>query len=290
MKICSVTILYKPTNAVADYIASYAPFVNRIYIVFNGNSNFVSLASLISQKLGDDKIKFIKNEENVGIGAALNMACSLALKEGYDWILTMDQDSYFDSSTFFDLAIPLFKYQNIGIIAASYYGELPYKKKFSISFDQLLIALTSGNLVNLKAWNQVNGFDENLFIDEVDNDFCLRLKKEKLLVLGTRLVLLNHSLGQEFSIRPFFAKKSMQIGIHPPFRMYFTVRNGLYISFKYLILSPSFSINRWKNLTIKLLLIIFFYPDKQKYINNYLKGIAHFFTFNFKYNPIKNQL
>jgi rhamnosyltransferase len=290
MKICSVTILYKPSNAVADYIASYAPYVSHVYIIDNSNCNNDFLLTLISQKNCDSKIQYLKNKENTGIAASLNMACNLAIEDGFDWILTMDQDSYFDSPDFFNLAAPLLQQQNIGIIAASYYGKLPYKKKYSPAFNQLLIALTSGNLVNLKAWNIVNGFDEKLFIDEVDNDFCLRLKKERLLVLGSKQVLLSHSLGQAFSIRPFFAKKTLQIGIHAPFRMYFTVRNGLYVSIKYFLISPYFTINRWKNIGTKLLLIICFYPNKRKYLSNFFKGMVHFFSLNFKYNPIKNKI
>jgi rhamnosyltransferase len=289
MKICSVTILYNPTNAVADYIASYAPLVNHSYVIENSNTHLPSLSSLIAQKTGDDKIEFIKNKENLGVAAALNIACSLADSAGFDWILTMDQDSYFDDATFFNLAKPLLAQQNIGIISASYYGKLPYKKNYSAGFDRLLIALTSGNLVHIQAWKKVNGFTEKLFIDEVDNDFCIRLKKANLLVLGSKQVFLHHSLGQQFSIKPFFAKKSFQIGIHPPFRMYYTVRNGLFVSFKYLFFCPYFSINRWKNLSTKLILIIFFYPHKRKYLYNFLKALAHFITFNYKNDTSKNK-
>lgn len=287
MKICSVTILYKPSDAVADYIATYAPFVDFLYIINNSNTDLQDLVTLINQKTSNTKIEFINSKENAGIATSLNVACKLAVKNGYDWILTMDQDSYFVNATFFDQARPLLPEQNIGIIAASYYGKIPFKNDYSANFNQLLIALTSGNLVNLSAWGKIHGFDEKLFIDEVDNDFCLRLKQRQLLVLGSKQIFLQHSLGLEFSIRPLFTKKSRQIGIHAPFRMYFTVRNGLYVSFKYFLESPFFSFHRWKNLVTKLLLTIFFYPDKRTYFYYYFKGVAHFISLNFKYNPLK---
>ena len=40
--------------------------------------------------------------------------------------------------------------------------------------------ITSASLVPVSAWNDVGGFNEELFIDFVDHDFCAKLKEHGL--------------------------------------------------------------------------------------------------------------
>ena len=43
--------------------------------------------------INKEKIEVIFNEENLGIATALNIGVKEGLRQGYNWILTMDQDS-----------------------------------------------------------------------------------------------------------------------------------------------------------------------------------------------------
>ena len=43
------------------------------------------------------KINYIYNGDNLGIATPLNKAAELARKEKIDWLLTMDQDTNFNS-------------------------------------------------------------------------------------------------------------------------------------------------------------------------------------------------
>ncbi|MER3463640.1 MAG: hypothetical protein C4329_03655, partial [Chitinophagaceae bacterium] len=40
-------------------------------------------------------LTYLHDGENRGIAARLNQACKLAIQEGFAWLLTMDQDSFF---------------------------------------------------------------------------------------------------------------------------------------------------------------------------------------------------
>jgi GT2 family glycosyltransferase len=54
--------------------------------------------------------------------------------------------------------------------------------------------ITSASCTNLNAWKNVGGFDEWLFIDLVDNDFCKRI-----IVSGYKILRINSLvLDQEF--------------------------------------------------------------------------------------------
>jgi rhamnosyltransferase len=200
VKLCSVTVLYNPHDTVFDYLSSYLAKVQRAFIIDNSDVT-ADLGAALMERFGSHKISYTRNNANTGIAAALNKGFSLALAEGYNWVLTMDQDSYFDSHRFFDLAMPMMQRNNIAIIGASYSSKVPFKSHYSAEFDRMLFVVTSGNLVNIDSWQQVGGFDEKLFIDEVDNDFCLRLNRRKWLVLSSVEILLRHSLGISFSIQ-----------------------------------------------------------------------------------------
>ena len=52
----------------------------------------------LADSLNNDKIEYVFNGRNLGIAKALNLACEKAASDGYERILTMDQDSSFDSN------------------------------------------------------------------------------------------------------------------------------------------------------------------------------------------------
>jgi rhamnosyltransferase len=164
----------------------------------------------------------------------------------------------------------------VGIIAASYQHKMPFQKYYSNDFNQYLFVVTSGNLVNVKAWKKVGGFDERIFIDEVDNDFCIRLAINKYHTIGSTDILLKHYLGEPFSVRIPLKKKRIPIGIHNALRVRYTVRNRLFVSRKYLFRYPEFSLNRTYHNLLLLTFILFFYPQKIKYLHAYGKGITDF--------------
>ena len=103
--------------------------------------------------------------------------------------------------------------------------------------------MTSGNLVNLDAFRQVGPFMDELFIDSVDHEYCIRLQINGYKVIQLNGVLLEHTLGERrkhLFIYPLnFFKKNKSIvsykivNNHNYIRKYYMVRNRLYVSRKY---------------------------------------------------------
>jgi len=52
--------------------------------------------------------------------------------------------------------------------------------------------MTSGNLLNLHAVKQIGGFSEDLFIDRVDQEYCLRLRMNNFRVIQVNFVVFDH--------------------------------------------------------------------------------------------------
>ena len=89
-KIAAVVILYNPELSILENIKSYIDQVEKLYVVDNSEA---SNESLIQEIKSFSKIEYIPNKYNIGIAAALNIGARKAIEEGFDYLLTMDQDS-----------------------------------------------------------------------------------------------------------------------------------------------------------------------------------------------------
>ncbi|MEJ0107143.1 MAG: hypothetical protein WDO19_33470 [Bacteroidota bacterium] len=63
------------------------------------------------------------------------------------------------------------------------------------SYSETIAVITSGSLIQLDAWKETGGYNETLFIDEVDHEYCYRVKEKGYKVIQVNHVILNHQLG-----------------------------------------------------------------------------------------------
>lgn len=95
---------------------------------------------------------------------------------------------------------------------------------------QILTTMTSGSMVSMAAIRKLGFFDESLYMDAVDIEFCLRARREGMLILQSPAVLL-HSLGQTSYYRLF----GLRFGVtnHAANRRYYMTRNRLRLLMRY---------------------------------------------------------
>jgi rhamnosyltransferase len=91
--------------------------------------------------------------------------------------------------------------------------------------------ITSGSLVRCEAVDQVGRFDERLFIDGVDHDFCLRCRRAGLLVIEGADQVMDHSMGAVSLHR--LLGRTIACTNHSPTRRYYITRNSLELSARY---------------------------------------------------------
>lgn len=91
--ICAGIVTYNPDEVrLRENIEAVLPQVEKIYIVDNASANRDGIKSLL-RALPDARIDLISNAENTGIAHALNQLLAASAAGGYDWLLTLDQDS-----------------------------------------------------------------------------------------------------------------------------------------------------------------------------------------------------
>ena len=86
--------------------------------------------------------------------------------------------------------------------------------------------IASGMLISREAWDVVGPFDEKLFIDWVDTEWCWRAITKDMVIVQTPSVMISHELGYG---QKNFAGRS--VTIHNSFRNYYKIRNAIYLMF-----------------------------------------------------------
>ncbi|MDD6224291.1 MAG: glycosyltransferase family 2 protein [bacterium] len=269
MKLVGVVVWYNPTNKDIKNIETYIDDVEKLYIIDNteGNNNKDKVPK-------SKKIEYIFQNENLGIAKALNIACQKAIKEKYSFILTMDQDSSFHNNDLEKMKTIASKMDlsKIGIISPWHKTKLKIEKPQE-EIDYPLDVMTSGNILNLEIYKKLNGFKEFLFIDGVDIEYCLNLKKNGYQVMRMNTIEMKHGLGDIF-YRNFF-KKEFMCDNHNYLRIYYMARNYRYIRKEYRDVAPEFCdiLVKIKGLIFK---IIFYEEDKFKKLRSIFLGIRDY--------------
>lgn len=275
-KYSAVVVLYQPEKNILFNIMTYAADVDRIYAIDN-STDYDN--NLISQLQKMQKVKYVSLQGNKGLALALNYGCDLARADGFDYILTMDQDSYFEKHAVQEMInyVEKTKISNLGMVAPCV-NALFDNKNFHINkneIDQFQYetkeekwVMTSGSLMSLKAFYKVGNFDEKLFIEHIDIDIGIKMSLNNYKVLKIKAARINQRLGNS---RP---QRFLWKIIHPmysnPVRTYYLVRNQIYIIKKYGIKFLKFTNVSLLKTLIKLL---FFEPCKTIRIRMFFRGI-----------------
>ena len=177
LKISATVILYNPDDEIFENISSYSNDVDSLIVVDNSTRHDANLVDRLHKNFKN--MIYINNNANLGIATALNIGCDEAIKSGSDWILTMDQDSKFINFKHYkQCLLNLDSYENIALLCANtnWSEELGIPKNPSFDNEEKFSAITSANFLNLKLFEQIGRFEDKLFIDLVDYDYCIRVQ------------------------------------------------------------------------------------------------------------------
>jgi rhamnosyltransferase len=273
MKLVAIIIAFNPDKYQLDLnIKKFISEVDQLLIYKNSK---IEIEYELVDKYGE-KIIFLGNENNVGIGEALNAGILWTKNTNFTHILTLDQDSYFeddhllqfrklieDTKDIKDIGVYIPNFINRGVLHIS-----DKTKPFEVSDG-----ITSGSIIPLNVFNIAGGFNNFLFIDGVDNEFCYRIKNN----YGLRTIMypnihLFHQLGNQK--KSIFGFSTLN---YSSFRTYYLVRNHILILKKY----PKSYSKKDKMIIIKdfifyrIIKVILAEKNKFSKIKSIIKGVYH---------------
>jgi rhamnosyltransferase len=277
-KIGGCVILFHPEAEVVSNIQSYCAGVDTLFVIDNSlTENQTLIASIHSVS---DKIVYRWMGENKGLSAALNIACRMALDRQYDWILTMDQDSSFLDNELAALIAGMDavekRFGQIGILSPYHLVSEHFDRQEKERYTEARFVMTSGNLLSLRAMTETGPFEEKLFIDCIDMDYCLRLRKKGYHIIQDNDVRLKHSLGN------FKEGKIVALPVgysnHNPLRRYYITRNRVYLIKKYIGFDPTLCWLQLRATLGDMVRVLFFEKDKSLKFRAMLTGLWHSLT------------
>lgn len=228
MKIAIGVVLYNPNiNKINKLIEEYNKKVQYIFFIDNSSNNIEFIEKELKKV---QNLIIIKNKKNEGIAKALNQLLKIAYDRNIDYLLTLDQDSFLASK---DLMIMKnYMNDNVAIVCPEIIDSNKKKNKtLKVEYKKIDRCITSGSLMNLKICNNIGRFDEKMFIDYVDFDYCKRIKIKGYDIVKIKNCFLQHEIGKRT------IKKFLGIYVYPTnhsaIRVYYYVRNIHYYCLKY---------------------------------------------------------
>ncbi len=235
-------VVYNPDSTLEQNIRALLNEVPSLMVV--DNCSEPSVRARIAALAATCNFEVIWNRENIGLAAGLNtgIRCALA-NEKYQWIATFDQDSRvspgFGTAMLAAQAACPFR-DRVAIIAPHHLlspevgDETPPQD--GRQFQEVPVALQSGSFFSRSALKDVGLFDESFFIDYVDFEFCLRLRKRGFRIIEAIAAPLYHRVGTPTTHN--FLGKTCMVFNHSALRRYYAARNRLQVYRRYMFSDP----------------------------------------------------
>ena len=271
-----VVVTYNPGPEVVANILALTKQLPSVVVVDNGSN--ADCAEVLQRIEGLTGVELIRNNRNLGIAGALNIGIKRNLTTGCQWVATFDQDSTVTGDYFNALFSVLNDFrarERIGLLAPNHLTDerqVAEQQPTKLA-TEITSAITSGSVIRADMFGAVGFYDESLFIDYVDFDFCLRLQKSGFKMLRANGVWLKHRLGTLESHR--LLGLPVTIKSHRPWRRYYIMRNRFLMYRRYAFSSPGWVIVDFGWIFLDLTKIVLFEDLKLAKLRNVAKGIAH---------------
>jgi rhamnosyltransferase len=268
-RLAAVVTLYNPSWTVVRNIGTYLGNVDLLILYDNSPDKSKEVTEKFTPM---EKVRYITAGKNAGIGRALNEAAEYAIGNGCEFLIMMDQDSSTDVGMIDELVSVANRRPDAGIVSPLHLVKNDIIPRTASDIEPVLTAMTSGSLLRLEAFKKCGRFTEELFIDYIDLEYCLRMKKNGIPVLRANKALLFHEVGSLTSRK--FLLWQVHPSNHEPFRLFFRTRNRYHIKRKYRDDFPDYFKKDSKSFRRELVKIIFYEKERLKKISMIIRGYA----------------
>ena len=286
---CAIVVTFEPDPTALLKLISQLDKEGDFLIIDNGSGNIDELAPSLRAYSHCRAIE--KLGENIGLALALNRGIDWARSAGYSHVILFDQDSrpgdLFAAGLF--AALKRAKSTSGRPIAAvgprimnpQSMRQTPFKlfnrllgrsnrRYHGLSHDfQADFLITSGTLIPLEVLDEVGAMKADYFIDNIDLEWCFRVKARGYDLIGTDSAILYHAIGER-SAHPWV--RAGLIAQHNPTRTYYSSRNRVHLY------GSSYAPLGWKlrdipRFALKAVWLLLSSSERRAYADNIRRGI-----------------
>ncbi|OVE73731.1 hypothetical protein BVX94_03115, partial [bacterium B17] len=275
---CAAVVTYNPAVDFSSRLDLIRHIVPHTVVVDNasGAGGYQIVRTAVERHV---EFELVVNRSNLGIATALNQAAEIARERGYKWLLMFDQDTRPAHKILSELSKLWQKHpdkERIAIVGSNYSnpktGRPVYHFKQGYNdYVKVAMCITSGSLINLDALEDVGPFRDDLFIDCVDTEMCLRMRKRGFGVIMSKEPLISHPIGDQ-TVRSLLGKTAC-LADHPPQRRYYIARNRMAMAGEYWFSAPGHVLRDLRAFMEEFLILLLFQDQKRKKARAYCMGI-----------------
>lgn len=276
MYITAIVTAYHPDDRLRGVVNSALTSCASVIVVDNTPHPAAGEAEQTSPLRGsrDPRVKVLGSGRNLGLAAALNLGLA-ALPAEAGAVLFLDQDSVIPDGLIDGLAADLGD-TSIGVV-----GPSPVDAATGTVYETLAgrhnrlddrdMVITSGMLLRRSCLERVPGFREDFFVDYVDLDFCLRLRRAGVRIVRDLGLELPHSIG-DVRVHTFLGR-SARVGHYAAWRHYWIARNGTILIRENLRALPLWAITNTLFMSRWFVQLLLFEPERRTRAAAFLRGL-----------------
>ena len=281
LRITAIVTAYHPDELLRGVVASALEACESVIVVDNTPRAADGSAPTDPLRgLEDPRVTVFADGRNLGLAAGLNLGLA-NLPADAEAVLLLDQDSVIPDGLIEGLAKVLGD-PTVGIVGPSpvdadtgkAYETLASQRHAEVDDRDLVI--TSGMLLRRSCLERVPGFREDFFVDYVDVDFCLRMKRAGVRIVRDLSQRMPHSIGDVRVHR--LLGREIRVGHQAAWRHYWNTRNGVVLIREHFRRNPVWAVANALFLVRWFVLLALFEPKRRSHVPAYLKGLLDGFT------------
>ena len=280
LRITAIVTAYHPDELLRGVVESALATCESVIVV--DNTPLAQDGSELADPLRgftDPRVTVLGGGRNLGLAAGLNRGLA-HLPADAEAVLFLDQDSVLPDGMIEGLAKVLGD-PGIGIVGPSPVDVETGRnyETMAARFEQVDdrdLVITSGMLLRRSCLAQVPGFREDFFVDYVDVDFCLRMKRARVRIVRDLSQQMPHSIGDVRAHR--FLGREVRVGHHAAWRHYWTIRNGLILIKEHVGHNPKWAVTNALFLARWFAQVVVFEPKRGTHVPACLKGLRDALT------------
>ncbi len=248
-RICALVVTHNPDlRVLRSMLEAVAPQVAQVLVVDNASAQSPAegLADL-SPPPGAAGLEWMCLAQNQGLAEAQNRGARWAEERGFSHLLLLDQDSEPEAGMVPALLrgweILESAGHRVGAVGPVYTDPRTGNARHFVRFPGWSVErercsgnsdavatdflIASGTLVSMAVWSDVGCFRSELFIDNVDLEWCFRARGAGYALFGICAARMRHSVGD----RPLrvWLGRWWYVHRHSPLRQYYMARNRVFL-------------------------------------------------------------
>ena len=273
--IAAVIVTWNPL--VSDVLACAESLLSQVdTIIYSDNGSDADTKKLLTELQQKHKnIVCLWNGENLGIATALNrgVACARELKA--EWVMTLDHDSVPEK----DMVAKMFAaYQTLSdeeknttaILCPNFMlAKGPSYHDARARFIET--SITSGQLVKMKLFEKIGGYEDDLFVECVDHEFCFRAFAHGYRTFLAPDAMLRQRIGHP-DVKQLFGK-TFVVPHYSPERYYYQLRNTVVIYKKYYRIVPRWVLKNMPPVVYSLIKVVLYEKQPARKLGLAMLGV-----------------